>query len=101
MKKHKKTKPLLSRKSGEVRSLSTKEIASMRPASEVLPKKLLETLKKRKVGQRGPQKTPTKISVTLRYSAEVIDYFKSTGDGWQTKMDNALKEWIKDHKNIA
>jgi uncharacterized protein (DUF4415 family) len=55
------------------------------------------TLSKRKVGQRGQQKTPTKVPITLRYSREVVNYFKETGAGWQSRMDKVLKEWIKKH----
>jgi uncharacterized protein (DUF4415 family) len=46
-------------------------------------------------GKRGPQKTPTKKLVSLRLSPEVIDHFKSTGRGWQTRIDSALKESIR------
>jgi uncharacterized protein (DUF4415 family) len=46
-------------------------------------------------GKRGPQKAPTKKLVSLRLSPEVIDHFKSTGPGWQTRIDGALLESIK------
>ena len=46
-------------------------------------------------GKRGPQKTPTKKLVSLRLSPEVIDHFKSTGRGWQTRIDSALVASIK------
>jgi uncharacterized protein (DUF4415 family) len=46
-------------------------------------------------GKRGPQKTPTKKLVSLRLSAEVVEHFKSTGRGWQTRIDRALLESIK------
>jgi uncharacterized protein (DUF4415 family) len=46
-------------------------------------------------GKRGPQKTPTKKLVSLRLSAEVIDHFKSTSPGWQTRIDTTLLESIK------
>ena len=46
-------------------------------------------------GKRGPQKTPTKKLVSLRLSPEVIDHFKSTGPGWQTRIDSTLLESIK------
>ncbi|MSQ73654.1 MAG: hypothetical protein EXR27_20620 [Betaproteobacteria bacterium] len=49
---------------------------------------------KRKRGQRGPQARPTKQLVSVRYSPEVLKYFKSTGTGWQTKMNDALLEWV-------
>ncbi len=90
-----------SNETGEVRELTEDDIKSMRPAHEVLPDELLKVLPKRKIGQRGPQKHPVKIAVTLRYSAEVIDYFKSFGSGWQSRMDKALKEWIKKHPHTA
>jgi uncharacterized protein (DUF4415 family) len=49
-------------------------------------------------GKRGAQKTPVKVAVTVRFSPEVIDYFKSTGDGWQTRMNDALREYVSTHK---
>jgi len=49
-------------------------------------------------GQRGPQKLPTKVTVTVRYSAEVVEYFKSTGEGWQTRMNEALQEYVQKHR---
>lgn len=91
-----KKKPLTN-KSGQVRELTREDIRDMRSASDVLPADLLTVLPKRGVGKRGRQKTPTKISVTLRYSPEVVNYFKATGQGWQIRMDEALKKWIKKH----
>jgi uncharacterized protein (DUF4415 family) len=46
-------------------------------------------------GKRGPQKTPTKKLVSLRLSPEVIEHFKSSGPGWQTRIDSTLLESIK------
>jgi uncharacterized protein (DUF4415 family) len=46
-------------------------------------------------GKRGPQKAPTKKLVSLRLSAEVVDHFRSTGPGWQTRIDGALREAIR------
>ena len=46
-------------------------------------------------GRRGPQKSPTKKLVSLRLSPEVIEHFKSTGPGWQTRIDSTLLESIK------
>lgn len=91
-----KKKPLTN-KSGHVRELKTEDIRSMRKAKDVLPAKLLAALPKRKRGERGPQKDPKKILVTVRYSPEVIEYFKNTGDGWQTRIDAVLKNYIKRH----
>ena len=48
----------------------------------------------RKPGQRGPQVGPTKQLVSVRYSPEVLAFFKASGTGWQTRMDDALKQWV-------
>jgi uncharacterized protein (DUF4415 family) len=52
---------------------------------------------RRKPGQRGPGKRPPKVAINIRLSPEVLEAFKATGDGWQTKVDGALREWLKDH----
>jgi uncharacterized protein (DUF4415 family) len=47
---------------------------------------------------RGQQKTPTKQPVSIRLSSEVVEYFKSTGKGWQTRMDEVLRDYVKTHR---
>lgn len=42
---------------------------------------------------RPPLEKP-KVSTTIRLSRDVIDHFKSGGKGWQTRIDQALREWI-------
>jgi uncharacterized protein (DUF4415 family) len=41
---------------------------------------------------RGPQKTPTKVAVSIRLSPEVISHFKDKGPGWQSRIDEALRK---------
>jgi uncharacterized protein (DUF4415 family) len=50
-------------------------------------------------GQRGSGRKAKKVLLSVRYSPEVVDYFKSTGEGWQTRMDEALKEWVGSHRS--
>ena len=51
-----------------------------------------------KLVRRGrPKLGKRKVLLSVRYSQEVVEYFRSTGDGWQTRMDEALKEWLKEH----
>jgi uncharacterized protein (DUF4415 family) len=47
--------------------------------------------------KRGAQKAPTKVSTTIRLSREVLDHFRATGAGWQSRVDAALREWIGTH----
>lgn len=53
----------------------------------------------RRPGQRGPGKRAKKILLSVRYSPEVVEYFKSTGEGWQTRMDEALQDWVAAHRS--
>ena len=88
----------LTDKSGEVLELTREDLKRFRPAAEVLPQELLAVLPKRKPGQRGAQKRPKKVPVTIRYSLDVLEYFRTTGPGWQTRIDAALKEWVAQHR---
>jgi uncharacterized protein (DUF4415 family) len=47
---------------------------------------------------RGPNRNPTKEQVAVRYSPEVLAYFRATGTGWQTRMDEVLREYVSQHK---
>jgi uncharacterized protein (DUF4415 family) len=38
-----------------------------------------------------------KESTTIRFDREVLLAFKATGPGWQTRMNAALKDWLKTH----
>jgi uncharacterized protein (DUF4415 family) len=75
--------------------LTDDELASMRPTREVLAPALFQALTKRGQGQRGPQKTPRKVAISIRLSPDVLEAFKSKGPKWQTMIDDALREAIK------
>lgn len=55
------------------------------------------TVPRRKRGVQGRQKTPTKERITIRLSREVVEQVLESGDGWQTRVDAALREWLKSH----
>ncbi len=76
--------------------LTDEDFARMRPAAEVLPKSLL-----RRRGERGPQKAPTKTLVSIRLSPEVLEHFRASGDGWQTRIDDALRDIVGKQRKRA
>ncbi|MCL2635927.1 MAG: BrnA antitoxin family protein [Betaproteobacteria bacterium] len=45
-----------------------------------------------------PKADSTKLALTVRYDADIVEAFKATGKGWQTRMNEALKDWLKTHK---
>jgi len=77
------TRKPLTGKNGEVRELTNDDFARAVPFTK-LPTSLQETLSSRR---RGPQKMPTKLRVTLRLSPQVVQHYKASGPGWQTRID--------------
>ena len=81
----------LTNKDGEVRELTGEDLRSFKSAKDVLPTSLLK-----KLGVRGVQKAPKKIVTTIRLSPDVLEKFKATGDGWQTRIDTSLRQFISE-----
>ena len=44
-----------------------------------------------------PKLVNKKQLVSIRYSPEVIDYFRASGAGWQARMDAVLKDYVEAH----
>ncbi|MEO8859192.1 MAG: BrnA antitoxin family protein [Burkholderiaceae bacterium] len=69
------------------------------PASEVLPK-LFGNADAREMlkPKRGrPQLASPKEHVNIRLDADIVRSFKEAGSGWQTRLNNALREWLRSH----
>lgn len=61
-----------------------------------LPESLQAKLKE--VGR--PKAAITKERITIRLSRDVVEQFRASGDGWQTRVDAALKDWLKTHSPV-
>ncbi len=48
---------------------------------------------------RGPQATPTKVLTSIRLDADVLDYFKSQGAGYQSRINDTLRKAVA--RNLA
>lgn len=46
---------------------------------------------------RRPKAEVTKERITIRLSHDVVTKFRATGQGWQTRMDSALRQYIAEH----
>jgi uncharacterized protein (DUF4415 family) len=64
------------------------DFARARSPEAVLSPKTLAAFKP----HRGPQKTPTKVPVSIRLSPNVVRYFKAGGPGWQARIDEVLQK---------
>lgn len=47
--------------------------------------------------QRGRPAGSDKESTTIRFDRDVLAAFRAAGPGWQTRMNAALREWLKTH----
>ncbi len=63
----------------DARELSGKELNNLRSAGR-------------------PKADVTKDRITIRLSCEVTEYFRATGKGWQTRMDEVLREYVELHR---
>jgi len=70
-----------------------------RPARDVLPglvgARAAQELLKPKRGR--PLSANPKEHVNIRLDADVLSAFKSMGSGWQTRLNNALRDWLRTH----
>lgn len=74
-------------------------IAMARTAAEVLPQIFGEKVAQEMLKPRGrPRIEFPKERINIRLSHEVVQYFKSSGEGWQTRIDSALRQYISEHK---
>ena len=83
----KKRKPLTDAE-GEVRELTAEDFRRFRPLDHFPDLAALV----RGRGKRGPQKVPTKQQITLRLDRDVVERFRSTGDGWQRRINDVLRK---------
>jgi uncharacterized protein (DUF4415 family) len=67
---------------------------------ENLPLTDAELLKMHPLKTRGIQKAPTKIPISIRLTPDVVDFFKSQGKGWQTKIDTVLSDYAHSHSHL-
>ena len=64
------------------------QLAQARPFAEALPE-LARTLR-RSAGGR-PRSTEPKVPVSIRLDREVVEKFRATGLGWQSRINEALR----------
>lgn len=46
-----------------------------------------------------PSGSGSKIQVTMRFDKDVVDAFKRGGEGWQTRMNSILRDWLAMHRH--
>ena len=64
------------------------------PDAQPLTGKQLNSMVPMRTLRGRPKSENPKLLVSVRYSQEVLAYFKSTGEGWQSRMDGVLREYV-------
>jgi uncharacterized protein (DUF4415 family) len=80
----------------DARELDAKWFAEAKPASEVLPPEMYAALVAKRPRGR-PKADETKVFTAIRLDADLLETFKSTGKGWQTRVNAALRQYLKEH----
>jgi uncharacterized protein (DUF4415 family) len=91
-------------KKGRSRALTAEQQAELHVLA-ALPEEQIDTSEMPEVSdwsgaRRGVLYRPVRLQVTLRIDADVIEWFRSrtrTGEGYQTKINRALREYVKQH----
>jgi len=65
------------------------------PGAQPLSSKQLEEMVPLRSLRGRPKSENKKLLVSIRYSAEVIEFFKATGSGWQSRMNAVLSEYVQ------
>lgn len=73
--------------------LSHEDFEKMRPTSEVHPE-IVEAYRR----SRGKQKAPTKVATSIRLSVTVLEAYKQSGAGWQSRIDKDLQDIVSERK---
>jgi uncharacterized protein (DUF4415 family) len=71
------------------------------PDAQPLTPKQLESMVPLRSLRGRPKSENKKLLVSIRYSPEVVAYFKSTGEGWQSLMDSVLRQYVARHSRGA
>lgn len=79
------------------KKLSTNPAFDEDDAPDLSPPDWQKKFAKATVRRGRPPLEEPKVSTTIRLSKDVIERFKASGPGWQTRIDEALRDWIKKH----
>ena len=83
----------------EDRSITT--AAKNDPDALPLTRQQLKAMVPMRALRGRPKSANKKLLVSVRYSSDVVAYFKSTGEGWQSRMNGVLRKYVDRHSRGA
>ena len=67
------------------------------PDAKPMTKAQLDALVPIRAVRGRPKAENKKLLLSVRYSVEVVEFFRSTGEGWQARMDGVLRQYVSKH----
>ena len=64
------------------------------PDAKPMTKAQLDAIVPIRAVRGRPKSENKKQLLSVRYSVEVVEYFRSTGEGWQARMDSVLRQYV-------
>ena len=64
------------------------------PDAKPMTKAQLDSLVPIRAVRGRPKSESKKLLLSVRYSVEVVEYFRATGEGWQGRMDSVLRQYV-------
>lgn len=82
----------------DARELNKEWFKTARPAREILAPDTYDALLDIRRGRGRPVSESPKVFTGIRLDADIVEAFKATGKGWQTKMNAALRDYLEQKK---
>ncbi|WP_024589028.1 BrnA antitoxin family protein [Aliihoeflea sp. 2WW] len=73
-------------------AMTDKELAGLRPAREVMPASFFDSIRDARRARGRPSVENPKRQITLRLDSDIVDTFRASGPGWQSRMNAALRK---------
>ena len=64
------------------------------PDAKPMTKAQLDSMVPIRAVRGRPKSESKKLLLSVRYSVEVVEYFRATGEGWQGRMDSVLRQYV-------
>jgi uncharacterized protein (DUF4415 family) len=78
----------------DARELDADWFKRAKPAREFFPPEVFaELVAMKRARGRPPLETP-KIATAIRFDADVLAGLRATGKGWQTRVNDAMRQWL-------
>ncbi|WP_298961553.1 BrnA antitoxin family protein [uncultured Methylobacterium sp.] len=77
--------------------ITDEEARQLRPFAEALPDLHAAWMR----GRGRPRADVTKVAVKLRLDPDIVESYRAGGPGWQTRMNDVLREGMNSHPDRA